>query len=65
MAHEITLTQATEKACQAETVLQMLESYPDDLTETQLSDVITLVRRLTGEIHSWLIEEQAEKEKRK
>lgn len=59
MAHEISLEQAKEKACQAETILRMLESHPDEMGEVELSSVITLTRRLSGEVHAWLIEEQA------
>ncbi|EAW8185634.1 hypothetical protein HX52_26115 [Salmonella enterica] len=55
---DISLEQATEKACQVESLLRMLESYPDTLSETELSSVITLIRRLSGEVHTWLIEEQ-------
>ncbi|SAI93515.1 hypothetical protein [Enterobacter hormaechei] len=65
MAHEISLDQAKEKACQAEMILRMLESYPDDIGEVELSSVITLTRRLSGEVHAWLIEEQAKQGKGK
>lgn len=51
---DISLEQATEKACQVESLLRMLESYPDTLSETELSSVITLIRRLSGEVHAWL-----------
>ncbi|WGE30495.1 hypothetical protein PHA77_07800 [Edwardsiella tarda] len=61
MAHEITLAQATEKASQTEAILLMMESFPDELTDSQFSDVITLVRRLAGEVHTWLIEETVQK----
>lgn len=46
---DISLEQATEKACQVESLLRMFESYPDTLSETELSSVITLIRRLSGE----------------
>ncbi|EAX4622273.1 hypothetical protein GQT51_000053 [Salmonella enterica] len=62
---DISLEQATEKACQVENLLRMLESYPDTLSETELSSVITLIRRLSGEVHAWLIEEQADRRKDK
>ncbi|EAO1991562.1 hypothetical protein E0G79_17390 [Salmonella enterica] len=62
---DISLEQATEKACQVESLLQMLESYPDTLSETELSSVITLIRRLSGEVQAWLIEEQADRGKNK
>ncbi|QVR93677.1 hypothetical protein XR86_15315 [Salmonella enterica] len=53
---DISLEQATEKACQVESLLRMFESYPDTLSETELSSVITLIRRLSGKVHTWLIE---------
>lgn len=64
MAHEISLEQAKEKACQAEMILMMLESYPHQMGDAELSSVITLTRRLSGEVHAWLIEEQANQENR-
>lgn len=63
MAHEISLEQAKEKACQAEMILRMLESHPDQMGEVELSSVITLTRRLSGEVHAWLIEEQTKQGK--
>lgn len=62
---DISLEQATEKACQVESLLRMFESYPDTLSETELSSVITLIRRLSGEVHAWLIEEQSDRGKDK
>ncbi|EBZ6048942.1 hypothetical protein D2121_20040 [Salmonella enterica subsp. enterica serovar Texas] len=62
---DISLEQATEKACQVESLLRMFESYPDTLSETELSSVITLIRRLSGKVHTWLIEEQADRGKDK
>ncbi|EHP0494214.1 hypothetical protein KNW46_002931 [Salmonella enterica] len=56
---DISLEQATEKACLVESLLRMIESYPDTLSETELSAVITLIHRLSGEVHAWFIEEQA------
>ena len=64
MAHEITLEQAVEKSCLMETVLRMLESYPDNIDEAQLSSVVTLTRRLAGDVYCWLLEEQAQREER-
>ncbi|EIK8812560.1 hypothetical protein LKU47_003341 [Salmonella enterica] len=58
---DISLEQATGKACQVESLLRMIESYPDTLSETELSAVITLIRRLSGEVHAWFIEEQADR----
>ncbi|EAN8971722.1 hypothetical protein VQ288_002230 [Salmonella enterica] len=62
---DISLEQATEKACQVESLLRMIESYPDTLSETELSAVITLIRRLSGEVQAWFIEKQADRRKDK
>ncbi|EJJ3986209.1 hypothetical protein NI343_001949 [Salmonella enterica] len=62
---DISLEQATEKACLVESLLRMIESYPDTLSETELSAVITLIRRLSGEVQAWFIEKQADRRKDK
>ncbi|EAA1522492.1 hypothetical protein G3143_004604 [Salmonella enterica subsp. enterica serovar Javiana] len=62
---DISLEQATEKACQVESLLRMIESYPDTLSEAELSAVITLIRRLSGEVHAWFIEKQVDRGKDK
>ncbi|EAA7933074.1 hypothetical protein OB377_000516 [Salmonella enterica] len=62
---DISLEQATEKTCQVESLLRMIESYTDTLSETELSAVITLIRRLSGEVHAWFLEEQADRRKDK
>lgn len=62
---DISLEQATEKACQVKSLLRMIESYPDTLSEAELSAVITLIRRLSGEVHAWFIEKQADRGKDK
>lgn len=61
MAHEISLEQAIEKSCQMETVLSLLESCPDEMNDAQLSSVLTLTRRLAGEVYCWLLEEQSQR----
>ncbi|WP_312293332.1 hypothetical protein [Atlantibacter hermannii] len=63
MSHVNNITRAQEKACEAELILRMLESYPDKMLENELSTVITLARRLTEEVHIWLIEGMAKKGK--
>ncbi|MDV7025238.1 hypothetical protein R4P48_21510 [Atlantibacter subterranea] len=63
MSHVNNIAKAQEKACEAELILRMLESYPDKMLENELSTVITLARRLTEEVHIWLIEEMAKKGK--
>ncbi|EAY2467225.1 hypothetical protein RO060_003432 [Salmonella enterica] len=62
---DISLEQATEKTYQVESLLRMIESYTDTLSETELSAVITLIRRLSGEVHAWFLEEQADRRKDK
>lgn len=62
MSHVNNIAKAQEKACEAELILRMLESYPDKMLENELSTVITLARRLTEEVHCFLIEEQGKKD---
>ncbi|MDR3432819.1 MAG: hypothetical protein P4L95_13105 [Rouxiella aceris] len=59
MSHEITITQAAERAHQAEVICLMLETYPNKMADSELIAVATLLRRLTGDVSVWLIEEQA------
>lgn len=63
MSHVNNIVKAEEKASEAELILRMLESYPDKMLENELSTVITLARRLTEEVHIWLIEEMAKRDK--
>lgn len=62
MSHVNNIAKAQEKACEAELILRMLESHPDAMSENELSAVITLARRLTEEVHCFLIEEQGKKD---
>lgn len=62
MARDITLEQAAERASQAEVILMMLECYPHQLEDSELSAIISLLKRLTGNVAAWLIEEQAEQQ---
>lgn len=59
MAHEITLQQVAERAHQAEIICRMMESYPDALVDSKIIAVASLLRKLTGDVCAWLIEEQA------
>lgn len=61
MSHEITLAKAAEKAEQAEVVSRLLESYPHQMAESEVSAIASLLARLTGEVSTWLIEEQAQR----
>lgn len=38
----------------------MLESYPHQLEDSELLAIVSLLKRLTGNVAAWLIEEQAE-----
>lgn len=65
MAQEISLEQATERAHQAEIICLMMESYPDRMADSEVIAIASLLRRLTGDVCAWLIEEQAVKVKSK
>lgn len=62
MKREITLAQAAERAHQAETTCRLIEHYPEQLVDSEVSAMVTLLKRLTGDVAAWLIEEQAEQE---
>lgn len=59
MAHEISLEQVTERAHQAEIICRLMESYPDRMAGSEVIAIASLLRRLTGDVCAWLIEEQA------
>jgi len=63
MSRDHTLEQVVEMAHQAEIVCRMWEDYPHRMAESEVSAMATLVRRLSGNVAAWLIEEQAEKER--
>ncbi|QGX90913.1 hypothetical protein EFZ10_04225 [Tatumella sp. TA1] len=63
MSRDHTLEQVAEMAHQAEIVCRMWEDYPHRMAESEISAMATLVRRLSGNVAAWLIEEQAEKER--
>ncbi|CAI1127237.1 hypothetical protein [Serratia fonticola] len=60
MSHEITLAKAAEKAEQAEVVSRLLEGYPHQMAESEVTAIASLLARLTGEVATWLTEEQAQ-----
>lgn len=62
MARDITLDQAAERASQAEVILMMLECYPHQLEGSELLAIVSLLKRITGNVAAWLIEEQAEQQ---
>lgn len=61
MAHEISISQAAERAHQAEIICRMMESYPDRMADSEVQAIASLLARLTGDVCTWLIEEQASK----
>lgn len=61
MAHEMSLDQVAERAHQAEIICRMMESYPDQMADSEVLAIASLLRRLTGDVCAWLIEEQASK----
>lgn len=61
MAHEMSLDQVAERAHQAEIICRMMESYPDAMADSEVLAIASLLRRLTGDVSAWLIEEQASK----
>lgn len=64
MAHEISLEEVTERAHQVEIICRMMESYPDRMADSEIVALATLLRRLSGSVVSFLIEEQAVKVKK-
>jgi hypothetical protein len=64
MSHEITLAQAAERAHQAEIISRLVEDFPHHLAGSEVSAIATLLKRLSGDVAAWLIEEIAQREGR-
>ncbi|HHK9712460.1 TPA: hypothetical protein ACQZJR_003464 [Klebsiella pneumoniae] len=64
MSREITLEQAAERAHQAEIICRMVEDFPHQFADSEISAIATLLRCLSGDVAHWLIEELAEREGR-
>ncbi len=62
MSREITLEQAAERAHQTEIICRLIEAHPHRLVDSEISAIATLLRRLSGDVTAWLIEELAERE---
>lgn len=62
MSREITLEQAAERAHQTEIICRLIEDHPHRLIDSEISALATLLRRLSGDVTAWLIEEVAERE---
>ncbi len=62
MSRELTLEQAAERAHQTEIIARLVEDFPHHLTDCEVSAIATLLKRLPGDVASWMIEELAERE---
>ncbi|HBR4754314.1 TPA: hypothetical protein L9W62_000064 [Klebsiella pneumoniae] len=62
MSHEITLEQAAERAHQTEIICRLVKDHPHRLVDSEISALAALLRRLSGDVTAWLIEELAERE---
>ncbi|MCL9616032.1 hypothetical protein MU832_05570 [Salmonella enterica subsp. enterica serovar Enteritidis] len=62
MSREITLEQAAERARQTEIIARLVEDFPHRLADSEVSAIATLLKRLSGDVAAWLIEELAERE---
>ncbi|MDV1609411.1 hypothetical protein [Citrobacter portucalensis] len=62
MTREIALEQAAERAHQTEIICRLMEDYPGRLADSEVSAIATLLKRLSGDVTAWLIEELAERE---
>lgn len=56
MANEITSHQAEEMAFQAEIICSLLEGTPNRMTDSEISAIASLLKKLTGNVASFLIE---------
>ncbi|EHS3156713.1 hypothetical protein E7703_00595 [Citrobacter portucalensis] len=62
MSRKITLEQAAERAQQTEIIARLVEDFPHRLADSEVSAIATLLKRLSGDVTAWLIEELAERE---
>lgn len=58
MSQEITLQQAAERAHQIEVICALAEDYPGMMTDSESGAIIGLLKRLSGEVCVFLIDEQ-------
>lgn len=56
MATEITSHQAEEMAFQAEIICSLLEDTPNRMTDTEVSAIASLLKKLTGSVAAYLVE---------
>lgn len=58
MSHEITLDKTVQKAEQANVICLLLESYPHQMESSEVTAIAALLARLTGDVATWILEEQ-------
>ena len=63
MSRDHTLEQVAVMAEQVETVLLMWGRIDSPLGESETQATVNLLRRLSGHVAAWLIEEQVDKER--
>jgi len=56
MTTEITSQQAEEMAFQAEIICSLLEDTPNRMTDSEVSAIASLLKKLTGNVAAFLIE---------
>lgn len=64
MSREITLEKAAERALQTEIICRLIEDFPHQLADSEVSAMATLLKRLSGDVTTWFYEELAEREGR-
>lgn len=62
MASEITLEEVVLRYHQAEIICSMMGVYPNQLDDSEITAMATLIRRLTGDVTAYLIEAMATKD---
>lgn len=62
MSRELTIEQVAKRAHQAEIICRLIEGFPNHLADCEVSALATLLKRLSGDVASWLIEEMSARE---
>lgn len=63
MASEITLEEVALRAHQAEIICSMMEVHPNQLVDSEIIAMATLLRRLTGDVTAYLIDAMSTKDR--
>lgn len=62
MSHEITISQAADRADQANVTLLMLRRSIDDMDTSEIETAVNLAQGLIDYVSAWLIEERSQRE---